>query len=91
MPGGSYPESIHSMYISNQRRDRKYGPPDLGASKEAGMQDKTEYENKVLIITSPYFNAKTNSEVIPCRISVMCCDVQARERNNEGRAVIRYL
>ncbi|KAJ7830665.1 major facilitator superfamily domain-containing protein [Mycena olivaceomarginata] len=34
------------MYISNQRRDRKYGPPDLGASKEAGMQDKTEYENK---------------------------------------------
>ncbi|KAF7328265.1 MFS general substrate transporter [Mycena venus] len=24
----------------------KYGPPDLGASKEAGMQDKTEYENK---------------------------------------------
>ncbi|KAJ7910095.1 major facilitator superfamily domain-containing protein [Mycena leptocephala] len=28
------------------RRDKKYGPPDLAASKEAGMQDKTEYENK---------------------------------------------
>jgi hypothetical protein len=35
------------MYISNKRRDKKYGPPDLAASKEAGMLDKTEYENKV--------------------------------------------
>ncbi|KAJ7459237.1 major facilitator superfamily domain-containing protein [Mycena latifolia] len=34
------------MFISNKRRDKKYGPPDLVASKEAGMQDKTEYENK---------------------------------------------
>ncbi|KAJ7131060.1 major facilitator superfamily domain-containing protein [Mycena epipterygia] len=34
------------MYMSNRRRDKKYGPPDMAASKEAGMQDKTEYENK---------------------------------------------
>ncbi|KAF7329110.1 MFS general substrate transporter [Mycena kentingensis (nom. inval.)] len=34
------------MFLSNRRRDKKYGPPDLPASKEAGMQDKTEYENK---------------------------------------------
>ncbi|KAJ7669657.1 major facilitator superfamily domain-containing protein [Mycena rosella] len=34
------------MYISNKRRNKKYGLPDLVASKEAGMQDKTEYENK---------------------------------------------
>ncbi|KAJ7728537.1 major facilitator superfamily domain-containing protein [Mycena metata] len=35
-----------AMYVSNKRRDKKYGPPDVAASKEAGMQDKTEYENK---------------------------------------------
>ncbi|KAJ7609432.1 major facilitator superfamily domain-containing protein [Roridomyces roridus] len=34
------------MYMVNRRRDKEYGPPDLAASKEAGMQDKTEYENK---------------------------------------------
>ncbi|KAJ7679489.1 major facilitator superfamily domain-containing protein [Mycena polygramma] len=34
------------MYLSNKRRDKKYGPPDVAASKEAGMQDKTEFENK---------------------------------------------
>ncbi|KAJ7131866.1 major facilitator superfamily domain-containing protein [Mycena crocata] len=34
------------MYLSNRRRDKQYGPPDVAASKEAGMQDKTEYENK---------------------------------------------
>ncbi|KAJ7625894.1 major facilitator superfamily domain-containing protein [Roridomyces roridus] len=34
------------MFMSNRRRDKKYGPPDLAASKEAGMQDKTEFENK---------------------------------------------
>ncbi|KAJ7166961.1 major facilitator superfamily domain-containing protein [Mycena filopes] len=35
-----------SMYVSNKRRDKKYGPPDVAASKEAGMLDKTEFENK---------------------------------------------
>ncbi|PBK76232.1 MFS general substrate transporter [Armillaria solidipes] len=29
----------------NKRRDRIYGPPDFAKSKEAGMQDKTEWEN----------------------------------------------
>ncbi|KAG7451888.1 MFS general substrate transporter [Guyanagaster necrorhizus] len=29
----------------NKRRDRIYGPPDIAKSKEAGMQDKTEWEN----------------------------------------------
>ncbi|KAJ7582199.1 major facilitator superfamily domain-containing protein [Mycena floridula] len=29
----------------NKRRDRIYGPPNEVASREAGMQDKTEYEN----------------------------------------------
>ncbi|KAK0224722.1 major facilitator superfamily domain-containing protein [Armillaria nabsnona] len=29
----------------NKRRDRIYGPPDVTKSKEAGMQDKTEWEN----------------------------------------------
>jgi hypothetical protein len=40
------------MYITNKRRDSKYGEPDLAASKEAGMQDKTEYENKVRLRSS---------------------------------------
>ncbi|KAI3611713.1 allantoate permease [Moniliophthora roreri] len=31
---------------SNARRNKKYGPPDEAASREAGMQDKTEFENK---------------------------------------------
>jgi hypothetical protein len=47
------------MYISNRRRDKKYGPPDLAASKEAGMQDKTEYENKVrflAVVARPLLN-----------------------------------
>ncbi|KAJ7055980.1 major facilitator superfamily domain-containing protein [Mycena amicta] len=35
------------LFLSNRRRNKKYGPPDVAASKEAGMQDKTEYENKV--------------------------------------------
>ncbi|KAJ6494261.1 major facilitator superfamily domain-containing protein [Mycena sanguinolenta] len=34
------------LYTVNKRRDKKYGPPDVVAAKEAGMQDKTEYENK---------------------------------------------
>lgn len=40
------------MYITNKRRDAKYGEPDVAASKEAGMQDKTEYENKVRLRSS---------------------------------------
>ncbi|KAJ6533655.1 major facilitator superfamily domain-containing protein [Mycena capillaripes] len=34
------------MWLSNRKRDKKYGKPDVAASKEAGMQDKTQYENK---------------------------------------------
>lgn len=34
------------MLWSNIKRQRKYGAPDLDKSKEAGMQDKTEWENK---------------------------------------------
>ncbi|KAF7299931.1 MFS general substrate transporter [Mycena chlorophos] len=34
------------MYRANRRRDAKYGPPDVDRAKEAGMQDKTEFENK---------------------------------------------
>ncbi|KAL7006002.1 hypothetical protein EMMF5_004340 [Cystobasidiomycetes sp. EMM_F5] len=34
------------MLRSNIRRNRKYGPPNQDAAKEAGMQDKTEFENK---------------------------------------------
>ncbi|KAI1614339.1 major facilitator superfamily domain-containing protein [Exophiala viscosa] len=34
------------MYYSNKRRDKLYGIADNAASNEAGMQDKTEYENK---------------------------------------------
>ncbi|KAK0479698.1 major facilitator superfamily domain-containing protein [Armillaria novae-zelandiae] len=33
------------MFGFNKRRDRVYGPPDIAKSKEAGMQDKTEWEN----------------------------------------------
>jgi hypothetical protein len=34
------------MYMSNRRRDSRYGPADTAQSKEAGMQDRTEFENK---------------------------------------------
>lgn len=34
------------MYFTNRHRDRTYGPADKEASSEAGMQDKTEFENK---------------------------------------------
>ncbi|KAH8887617.1 MFS general substrate transporter [Thozetella sp. PMI_491] len=34
------------MFFSNRRRDRNYGPANKAKSDEAGMQDKTEYENK---------------------------------------------
>ncbi|KAF9026835.1 MFS general substrate transporter [Hymenopellis radicata] len=34
------------MFISNKRRNQKYGAPDMAKSMEAGMQDKTEWENK---------------------------------------------
>ena len=30
----------------NRRRDHKYGPADKERSDEAGMQDKTDFENK---------------------------------------------
>jgi hypothetical protein len=47
--------TYRSMFLSNKRRDRMYGKPDLAASKEAGMQDKTEFENKVLLLHFPEF------------------------------------
>jgi hypothetical protein len=37
------------MFTANKRRDRKYGKPtpeSRARADEAGMQDKTEYENK---------------------------------------------
>lgn len=34
------------MFVSNKRRDKKYGPADKLRSNEMGMQDKHEYENK---------------------------------------------
>lgn len=34
------------MWHSNRRRDKVYGTPDKERSQEAGMQDKTEFENK---------------------------------------------
>jgi len=34
------------MFMENKRRDRVYGPPNKESSDEAGMQDKTEFENK---------------------------------------------
>ncbi len=33
------------MFFSNRHRDRTNGPADKAKSDEAGMQDKTEYEN----------------------------------------------
>ncbi|EEB89161.1 hypothetical protein MPER_12778 [Moniliophthora perniciosa FA553] len=36
---------IYHVWL-NARRDKKYGPPNEAASCEAGMQDKTEFENK---------------------------------------------
>ncbi|KAH6656895.1 major facilitator superfamily domain-containing protein [Truncatella angustata] len=34
------------MFVSNRRRDRVYGPANKELSDEAGMRDKTEFENK---------------------------------------------
>ncbi|KAJ5987744.1 Major facilitator superfamily domain general substrate transporter [Penicillium waksmanii] len=34
------------MFIVNRRRDSRYGPADKARSNEAGMQDRTEFENK---------------------------------------------
>lgn len=34
------------MFIINRRRDSRYGPSDKARSNEAGMQDRTEFENK---------------------------------------------
>lgn len=34
------------MFLSNKHRDRVYGPADKENSAEAGMQDKTEFQNK---------------------------------------------
>ena len=33
------------LFWTNKSRDRQFGPPDKEASNEAGMQDKTEFEN----------------------------------------------
>jgi hypothetical protein len=34
------------MVHMNRSRERQYGPADKELSKEAGMRDETEYENK---------------------------------------------
>jgi hypothetical protein len=34
------------LFLENRGRDRKYGPADKARSDEAGMQDRTEFENK---------------------------------------------
>lgn len=34
------------LFFMNRHRDRIYGPANKEASNEAGMQDKTEFENK---------------------------------------------
>lgn len=34
------------MFLVNRRRDSQYGPADKARSDEAGMQDRTEFENK---------------------------------------------
>jgi hypothetical protein len=34
------------MFFENRRRDKVYGVADKASSDEAGMQDKTEFENK---------------------------------------------
>ena len=34
------------MFFVNKSRDRTYGPANKEESDEAGMQDKTEFENK---------------------------------------------
>lgn len=34
------------MFFTNKYRDRTYGPANKDESNEAGMQDKTEFENK---------------------------------------------
>ncbi|KAL0070228.1 hypothetical protein AAF712_002718 [Marasmius tenuissimus] len=38
-----------NLVMFNNKRNKVYGPPDEPASREAGMQDKTEYENKVRV------------------------------------------
>ena len=37
--------AIAYLFVVNRRRDKKYGAPDAAMSREAGMQDKTEFEN----------------------------------------------
>jgi hypothetical protein len=37
---------IAYMYLVNRRRDSRYGQADKARSNEAGMQDRTEFENK---------------------------------------------
>lgn len=39
-------ERAHKMGRSNKRRNTKYGPPNQEAAALAGMEDKTEFENK---------------------------------------------
>jgi hypothetical protein len=39
-------ETTAYLIVTNRRRDSKYGPADKARSSEAGMQDKTEFENK---------------------------------------------
>ncbi|CAI0642643.1 unnamed protein product [Colletotrichum noveboracense] len=34
------------MYLVNRHRNKKYGEPNRASSKEAGMRDQTEFENK---------------------------------------------
>lgn len=34
------------MYLVNRHRNKKYGKPNRESSKEAGMKDQTEFENK---------------------------------------------
>lgn len=34
------------MFLVNRHRDSHYGPADKARSDEAGMQDRTEFENK---------------------------------------------
>jgi hypothetical protein len=34
------------MFVSNRRRNSRYGAPNKEAAHEAGMQDQTEFENK---------------------------------------------
>ncbi len=51
----------------NKRRDRIYGPPDFAKSKEAGMQDKTEWENTVRL--SVFTSYRVHLHIHTSRIS----------------------